>query len=148
MPVAIAFCVVHLVLISFVSTWWGGHCWGPRYLTEMMPFLTLLLVPALDSVMAGAWKRRLFVCLVLYSASLQFIGAFCYPRGFWDDTPISADLHSERFWDWSDNPINRTIRGGVNLTAHAILFEGAIHGKAAALRKIRETGATGYRPKK
>src|SRR5437868_15497775 len=110
----------------------------------MMPFLILLMVPFMDTVIKSPRKRGAFVCLFLYSCILQFVGAFCYPRGLWDDTPVNADQHQERFWDWVDNPIDRTIRGGINLTPHAILFEGALHGKAAAIRKIRELGIKGF----
>jgi hypothetical protein len=109
-----------------------------------MPFLTLLILPALDAVMASPWQRALFLCLLAYSVSVQFIGVFCYPGGSWDTAPISADDHPERFWDWIDNPIQRTIRGGVILQPHSIVLEGALHGKAAAVRRMREAGYKGF----
>ena len=40
--------------------------------------------------------------------------------------------------------IDPTDAGGINLTPHAILLEGALHGKAAAIRKIRELGIKGF----
>jgi hypothetical protein len=142
--VSAVYCLAHLVAVSFIYTWWGGQCWGPRYLTEIMPFLTLLILPALDGVMARPWQRTIFVCLLVYSVAVQFAGAFCYPNGLWDTTPISADNHPERFWDWRDNPIRRTIGGGVILKPHAILLEGALHGRAAAIRRMREAGYKGF----
>src|SRR5262249_7652858 len=137
------FCLAHLALVSFVPEWWGGACWGPRLLTEMMPFLVLFLVPAMDAVMASAWLRCVFTCLLLCSMSVQLIGAFCYPNGRWDSTPPLVNF-SERVWDWTDNPIRRTVRAGLYLAPYEILLEGALHGRTAAVRKMRKMGVKGF----
>ena len=144
LSVSAAFCLAHLILIGAWPDWTGGYCWGPRLLTEMAPFLVLLILPAIDAVMASGWRRGAFAILLLYSAALQFVGTFCFPNGRWHDTPVSASLQPERFWDWNDNPIGRTIRGGLVLTPHAILLEGALHGKDAAIRKMKSMGLTGF----
>jgi hypothetical protein len=143
-PVSAIYCLAHLLVASSIGTWWGGNCWGPRYLTEIMPFLTLLIVPALDSILASSWQRLLFLTLLLYSSAIQFVGVFCYPRGSWESTPVSSDDHPERFWDWADNPVRRAIGGGLALETHRIVLEGALHGKASAIRKMRESGFKGY----
>ena len=51
LSISAAYCVAHLIVVSLIATWWGGQCWGPRYLTGIMPFLTLLILPALDAVL-------------------------------------------------------------------------------------------------
>ena len=143
LSVSAMFCLAHLALVSIVPEWWGGACWGPRLLTEMMPFLILLMLPAFDAVITSVWLRSVFACLLLYSVFVQFVGAFCYPNGRWDSTPPSANF-SERVWNRTDNPIRRTIRAGLFLTPHEIVLEGALHGKAAAVRKMREMGMKGF----
>ncbi len=61
------------------STWTAGYCYGPRYLTDGLPFLFVLL--------AGSWERLgragrvLFATAALYAVALQAIGAYCYPGG-------------------------------------------------------------------
>ncbi len=139
--ISILFCIAHLAMIGLVPEWWGGNCWGPRLLTEMMPFLILMMVPAFDAVWASRWWRPAFVTLALYSIAIQVIGVFYYPNGHWDTEPPNI---ASRLWDWRDNPIHRTVRGGPVLGPFAALLEGALHGKAAALRKIRETGMKGF----
>ena len=67
----------------FGAGMWGGACWGPRLLTEMMPFLVLLIVPSFDAVMTSRWQRRMFL-------PLQFVGSFCYPNGRWGSAPAGT----------------------------------------------------------
>ena len=55
--------------------WFGGWCWGPRFLEPLMPFLALALGPWLE----GAWRRgrgvRLAVMgLATVSALVQLLG--------------------------------------------------------------------------
>lgn len=36
--------IVHLIFWSCYADWWGGHGFGPRYLSEVIPFLIVLVV--------------------------------------------------------------------------------------------------------
>jgi len=38
----------YLFLFSKYSVWWGGHCFGPRYWTDVMPLFAILLAFGLD----------------------------------------------------------------------------------------------------
>ena len=144
LTVSAIFCVATLALVSTWPMWWGGHCWGPRLLTEMTPFLILLMVPAMNMVMARRWLGAVFACLLLYSVSLQFVGAFFYPNGYWEDLPVNADFHPQRFWDWSDNPIRRSLQAGFEGKPYVLAVEAALHGPSAAIRKIEDTGYKGF----
>jgi hypothetical protein len=144
LAVSAIFCVATLATVSAWPMWWGGHCWGPRLLTEMTPFLILLMVPAMDMVIARRWLGRVFACLLLYSISLQFVGTFFYPNGYWEDLPVNADFHPQRFWDWSDNPIRRSIQAGFEAKPYVLAVEGAVHGPAAMIRKIEDAGYKGF----
>lgn len=93
-----------LVLYSSYVSWWGGRTYGPRYLTDLLPFL---LLPAAAGL--GPWIGRrtfwaLFVALFLWSAYVQALGAFRYPcRG--SDVPSRVRLDEERIWSWRDSDI-------------------------------------------
>jgi len=61
----------------------AGACYGPRYLTDILPLLVWLLVPVVARL--GGWGLRAFVVAVVASIAIQAVGAFCYPRGRSDD---------------------------------------------------------------
>ncbi len=148
----------HLALIAIWPLWWGGTCWGPRLLSEIMPFLVLLLAPALLAPYPLApyplapyplapypnvFRRKyLLAPLVAWAVFLQFTGAFFYPRGYWDDRPPESQ-GAGRYWEWRDNPIRRTLAAGMATEPYQVAWEGVRHGPAAAVRKIRELNMRG-----
>ena len=100
------------LMVAKYTVWWGGHCFGPRYWTEVMPLLAIVLACGLD------WSydhRRLlalaFALAIVVSIGVQAIGAFCYPSS-WNLKPANVDLHHERLWDWRDNPVSRCLLDG------------------------------------
>ncbi|MGH9660107.1 MAG: hypothetical protein ACRD96_16280, partial [Bryobacteraceae bacterium] len=136
-----AWCALaHLAVICLWHAWWGGAAWGPRLTTEMMPFLAVLMLPALEFL----WWRRSAAVLFVWSAAMQFIGAFCYPRGGWDTAPVEVGQRPERLWDWRDNPIRRTVAGGLVLEPHQVAWEAIVRGPAAARRKMDELSLRGF----
>ena len=38
--------IAHLAIFSKATLWWAGHCFGPRYCTDLLPFAALFLIPA------------------------------------------------------------------------------------------------------
>ncbi len=94
--------------------WWGGWCFGPRYLTDLMPFLTFFLVPILPRISRSRWLRAAFATAVVLSLAVQVIGAFYYrPRlNSWDETPVNVDLAPQRLWDWRDTQLSRSVAAG------------------------------------
>ena len=44
--------VPYLLLLSKYAVWWGGHCFGPRYWTDVIPLFAILLAFGLDWAMA------------------------------------------------------------------------------------------------
>jgi hypothetical protein len=98
------------LMLSKYSVWWGGHCFGPRYWTDIMPLLAILFAFALD------WAARrarlllpIFALAVLWSIVVQAIGALSFPST-WNLTPTNIDLDHARLWNWRDNEILRCIR--------------------------------------
>lgn len=106
--------VVDLIVLSKYSVWWAGHVFGPRYWTDAVPILAVLLGFGLD--WARARSRSLtaaFAATVAFSVAIQTIGAFCYPST-WNLTPIDVDRRPSRVWDWSDTEVARCLRDGVH----------------------------------
>lgn len=129
--------ILHFLVVSRVNLWWGGYCWGPRYLTELMPVLVTLM--ALGSAeLELPWVKRSFVVVAIYCVLIQALGVYFYPNGHWDNTPVPVDEAGYRNWDWSDNPIRRTLAGGPVLQSYSIVGAALTGGIPAASQKMRE----------
>jgi hypothetical protein len=107
-------------LSSFWPAWAGGYCWGPRLLTELLPGLVLLIAQGVPRLQQSALLQRGFAVLALWGVFVQGVGVYCYPKGHWDLEP--APFTEARVWDWRDNPISRSLRGGLMWEPYAILW--------------------------
>lgn len=108
--VAAALGVVFLGYAKY-SVWWAGWCYGPRYLTDFLPFLAFFLASVWDRVASRRILKTIFAAAVVFSVAVQAVGAFNY-RLRWDALPVSVDRAPGRLWDWRDNQIWRTYRDG------------------------------------
>jgi hypothetical protein len=99
--------VGHLLLIALFPTWHGGHSYGPRYLTPLVPWLALLAALGLRASMdARARGRRwelaggaiLLACGVLIHAR----GAFARETWVWNVVPDNISVHPARVWSVRD----------------------------------------------
>ncbi len=104
----------HLVVISSFSHWWGGHSFGPRFTTGLVPWFVLLGIlgiramlnwreqSASDPTRAG-WRVQLAcgALLLLMSAFINTRGATSHATWLWNMRPLEIDQHPERLWDWS-----------------------------------------------
>jgi hypothetical protein len=82
--------IAQLVLYG-MTDWRAGWCYGPRFLTDAMPFLTVALVPAVERLRRPA-VRTVFVLCVAFAFFVQAVGAFCFPVGG------SYKSSKEEFW--------------------------------------------------
>ena len=57
---------------------------------------------------------------------------------------MSVNEAPQRLWDWADNPIARTSRGGLVWEPYAIVWQGLKSGPAAASDKLRELGINAF----
>jgi len=110
--VAIAI-IGHLLLIGFFSGWYGGFCYGPRYLTDTLPFLMLFFLLVVEQILKKKMLRFILTVFLVYSIFVQAIGAFFYPMGKWDSWPRNVVIYPERVWDWKDNQISRELLAGL-----------------------------------
>jgi len=103
--------ILLILFYSFFPGWHGAFGYGYRVLVELVPGLCLLLGTVYDRIFANRWTRTVFAMLFLYSVSIQMIGAFDYPCG-WYDSPANALENPKRFWDWHDPEFARCLRAG------------------------------------
>ena len=88
--------------------WWGGWTYGPRPVVDTMGFLALSMAPVMDTLARAPWRRRVMVALLIYSAAIQFIGAWSYNLIGWNNKGgmnIDEPQYRHRLWSLSDNQI-------------------------------------------
>lgn len=105
-----AWFLLHLLLVSRFTHWWGGHCWGPRYFTEVMPAFCVMVAPAVVRLWQARIARGILYALLAWSIALHAIGAFAPSATDWCETPIDVDAAPRRLWDWTDPPFLRPFR--------------------------------------
>ncbi len=104
-----ALSLAHWVVVSsYVANWWGGHCYGPRFFTDLTPALALFLIPFL-----ARWEhlpraaRVAFVACALAGTAMHLRGGWSARVYEWNTSPENVDRHPERNWDWKDPPFLR-----------------------------------------
>jgi hypothetical protein len=140
---ASAFSLLHIAFIAIWPLWWGGYCWGPRLLTEILAPLTVLIAIGLPAIASTPLKYA-FATAAVYGCLIQALGVYCYPKGQWDNTPLSINEHPDRLWNWTDNPIRRTAHAGIAWEPYAIVAAAAKGGLPAAAQKLRDLGINPY----
>lgn len=98
-----------LLVTGLWPVWWGGHAFGYRLLTELVPILLLLIAASWrERIGPFAWRRRLFVALAVLSAGIHALGAFA--PGDFDYLPDDIDRNPARLWDVRDSALPRAVR--------------------------------------
>ena len=111
--------VMHVLLISSFPMWWGGWVYGPRMLTDLLPYATYFLIAAVAYMRETVGILRLvvvsiFVCCTAFSFFVHFRGATSWDAVYWwNRTPANVDLHPDRLWDWRDPQFLRGFRLGL-----------------------------------
>jgi hypothetical protein len=98
---------LHTLVIASWSMWWGGHAYGPRLMTDVVPWLALLGIAGLRAMLDApsprprARRREIVAGAPLVAASLaaNAPGALVRATFLWNAEP-DVDRHSERLWDW------------------------------------------------
>jgi hypothetical protein len=70
--------VTDLLFYSTYSYWYGGNCWGPRFLFYSIPFVTLALGAYLQDLNGGRPGAYLFLVLFVASVGVQLGGSLIY----------------------------------------------------------------------
>jgi len=103
-PWLAALAVAHwLVVSAYVSNWWAGQSYGPRFFTDITPIFVLFLIPYFAGWDAmGRIARALLVALALIGLAIHLRGGWSIAVYRWNVDPVNIDAHPERNWDWTD----------------------------------------------
>ena len=111
---ALSVIFIHLLVIAGFTPWWGGHCYGPRYTTGLVPWFVLLAILGVRALLDwrekhsgergnSQWRLHLFAggALLCLSIVLNGLGAASGATVRWNLFPQNVDERPERVWDWS-----------------------------------------------
>lgn len=102
------YCSVGTLLVVLVHSkwwaWWGGLCYGPRLLADVLPAMALAAYPALELISRRRSTRAAGTLLAVWSFAAHFQGAY------WDDGRWNGYMTPEGLWDWTDNPLVNPAR--------------------------------------
>jgi hypothetical protein len=128
---------VGVLAVVFIYTsfecWWGGGCYGPRFFTDLIPFIALGIVFTVNEALnhdrssAGLHKLKLGVIAILLAASIlvQLIGVQLYPvYGFqWGHGQTITVQDQSKLWDWQDTQIGESLDGLTNSSNHGYRYQ-------------------------
>jgi hypothetical protein len=107
-PYLAAIVIGHWLLISSFEQWSGGHCYGPRYFSDMTPIFVWFLIPVL--LRPGRRPAIAFAALAAVSFFVHYRGATQWSTMQWNVDPVNVDSHPGRIWDWKDPQFLRGLR--------------------------------------
>jgi hypothetical protein len=98
--------VAQWLVVSAFPVWWAGHSVGPRFLTDVLPFLAYFLVEPLDrlteSPRAHPAALGAFALTAAISLAIHTSAATRPAVHHWNDGPPNVDQAPERAWSWAD----------------------------------------------
>jgi len=94
--------VTVLLVVASHMDWWGGNCYGPRYLSDTVPWLVMLAIMALATIPAASRTLRnpaiaIGAFLLMMSVVIQAHGAYSFETLKWNDKRPLPDV----MLDWS-----------------------------------------------
>lgn len=98
---------LHWILVSRNLNWWGGHSYGYRLLSDMIPFLVYYLIFLLKYINEKSFLFGIFLLSFFISFCINFKGAQYMETYLWNLTPNNIDINPGRNWDWKDAPFLR-----------------------------------------
>ncbi len=118
---------LHWILVSHLEPWWGGYSFGPRIMSDVLPFLTYFVAFTLQWCLTAYSQHRTIVAVCI--AGLAAVSIFIHAQGAlrlasqeWNVDPDSVDTHPARLWDWNDLQFLRGLDVDIGLMLH-ISFE-------------------------
>lgn len=89
--------------------WSGGDSYGPRFSTDIVPYLMCWLIPVLVWLRAAAgWRRGavavVFALLAGVSVLMHAQGALNPKAMSWNHEPVDLNTDPTRLWDWRHPP--------------------------------------------
>jgi hypothetical protein len=119
---AVGIICVHVIIIAGYVRWYGGHSYGPRYCTDIVPWFALLTMLAIEArskwaltSSASNFRARSRVewsvaaLLLTWSIAINGIGAISERAFQWNTIPTNIDNDHGRLWDWKHPPFLEPI---------------------------------------
>jgi hypothetical protein len=102
-----AIIVGNTIIIGAASRWWGGHSFGPRFMTDIIPFLVYFTafnfrLPETIRPRTQIAVSAVVAVLALVSLTIHAQGALRYATWQWNIAPRNIDQDPTRAWDWRD----------------------------------------------
>jgi len=102
-----AIVVGNTIIIGAASRWWGGHAFGPRFMTDIIPFLVYFTafnfrLPETFCPRTQLAVSAVAAMLALVSLTIHARGALQYATWQWNIAPRNIDDDPSRAWDWRD----------------------------------------------
>jgi hypothetical protein len=106
-PYLVMTILMHWVVISSFPHWWGGHSFGPRFFSDMIPFFMYFLILYFKDFAQYRGVRRVIMGLTIIvtigiSFFIHFQGSHTWAVYQWNSEPVNIDRKPSRLWDWSD----------------------------------------------
>jgi hypothetical protein len=130
----------YLLAVSLYPEWWAGNTFGPRYMSETLPFLFVLSLPFVNWLAAALRQRRVgtinsssgwlvvvaagVMALVVWSVSANAQGGVLRASTCWNGVHGSAhnvDNDPSRVWSWGDPQFETGIRAISSRGLHAAI---------------------------
>src|SRR3989338_762755 len=109
-PIGILLLVCSISLLITASLWfnlWGGYTYGYRTISDIIPFIIILLSLSFNEMYGTKWKRSIFWFLLVLAFSIQMIGAYLYDNSW--NIENNVDKNHDVLWDWSNTQIGYYI---------------------------------------
>lgn len=107
--------LLHGFIYFFYYMWWGGHCYGPRLMTESLPMLAFVIGYFVEDnekkkLCINGIASALFKLTFAFSCFVQIVGAFGTSDTSWNLCPLNVDQYQGRLWSMHDTQIERHCR--------------------------------------
>ncbi len=108
-----AIIVGHSIIVGAASMWWAGHSFGPRFMTDVVPFLVYFTafnfrLPNRFGFRTQTAISSAIAVLALLSLIINAQGALRPETFAWNMVPNNIDQNTSRAWDWRDPQFART----------------------------------------
>lgn len=107
----LAIATAHWLVVSTFPHWWGGWAYGPRLMSDALPWLALAAAVVLAAAKLrreregrplGRGLRLALAATLAWGLVVHWGGATSNAAQRWNRLPVNVDRHPERLWDWRD----------------------------------------------
>ena len=96
---------LHTLILGRWHHWYGGYSWGYRMVSDIIPYLTFLLIPFITSRYFSNWYIRIFFyALTFWSIFTHFLGVLMFD-GLWHIVFDKGGRNTSWLWSFKDNQI-------------------------------------------